>query len=116
MAPEITPSEINAPYTTVPGISSRMAAINSITPEPILPHGSRPRVEKMYTDSFAAENLKNRVCARITAAGDPVSRIGEGGRYTRYLVRAAQKAADTVSRFGQRYRANSVRRTNDRCR
>src|SRR5215831_315433 len=53
---------------TVDGISSSTEAISSATPLPILPHGSRPRVLKMYTDSRAPVNLKNSVCSRIAAA------------------------------------------------
>jgi hypothetical protein len=30
-------------------------------PEPMRPYGSRPSVEKMYFDSSAPVNLKNRV-------------------------------------------------------
>src|SRR5882724_5251346 len=50
------------------GASKRTAAINSTTPDPIRPQGSSPRVEKIYTDSFAPVNLKNNVCSKITAA------------------------------------------------
>ena len=44
-----------------------MAVINSKIPTSIRPHGSSPSVENIYTDSGAAENLKNRVCNKIIA-------------------------------------------------
>jgi hypothetical protein len=49
-----------------------MAAINSITPLPIRPHGSIPSLENIYTDSSDAENLKKSVC-NIMSAGNNLS-------------------------------------------
>ena len=68
MAPLIKPAARSAPSHVVRGISSSDAAINSAIPVPILPHGSMPILEKIYTDSGDAENLKNKVCNKITAA------------------------------------------------
>ena len=56
-----------APYGTRAGVSSMTAAISSITPDPMRPHGSAPTVVKMYTDSSAPVNLKNKVCNRMPA-------------------------------------------------
>lgn len=52
---------------TVEGNKSKPAAISSATPEPILPYGSIPRVEKINTDSGLAVNLKYRVCKNMRA-------------------------------------------------
>ena len=46
----MTPMESRAPQTTVGGKRIRAGAISSTIPEPILPHGSIPSVEKIYTD------------------------------------------------------------------
>ena len=56
-----------APKTTVRGVNSSAEAISSMIPLPMRPHGSAPSVLKIYTDSGAPLNLKNRVCSRMTA-------------------------------------------------
>ena len=68
MAPLMTPSDNNAPSVTVLGTSNSTVAINSAKPEPMRPHGSMPRVWKMYFDSSAPVNLNKSVWKRITAA------------------------------------------------
>ncbi len=67
IAPEITPKPRIAPNTTVRGTKSSTTAINSAIPDPILPAGSNPSFSKMYLDSAAPVNLKNKVCARMQA-------------------------------------------------
>lgn len=67
MAPSIVPMPKSAPIQVVLGMRIRMATSNSTTPKPILPHGSRPSCSKIKTDSGAAENLKKRVCNKMTA-------------------------------------------------
>ncbi len=47
IAPAIMPNARNAPYKEVRGMKSKTPAISSITPVPILPHGSIPKVEKI---------------------------------------------------------------------
>src|SRR5215467_2287187 len=71
----MTPRDKSEPKTTVDGRRSRIAATNSATPLPIRPQGSMklrpvqfPTVVKMYTDSFAPVNLKNKVWSKMTAA------------------------------------------------
>ena len=39
------------------------------------PQGSRPTLVKIYTDSGAPVNLKNRVCSRMTAAVTRTSQL-----------------------------------------
>ena len=64
--------DIKAPIAVVLGYSKSTAATNSMIPVPIRPQGSIPNSEKMYTDSSAAVNLKNRVLAQYNIfAGDP---------------------------------------------
>jgi len=61
IAPAIKPTPNRAPRGVVRGINNRMEATSSRQPVPILPTGSMPNVEKMYTDSGAAVNLKYNV-------------------------------------------------------
>src|SRR5271165_2355022 len=68
IAPAMTPNASSEPNQVNRGVSSKIAAISSTTPEPMRPQGSAPTFVKMYTDSGAAVNLKNSVCNRITAA------------------------------------------------
>ena len=68
MAPDITPSPSKAPIQVVFGNKMSAEAINSTTPDPILPQGSMPTVEKIYTDSSDAVNLKNSVPSMMMAA------------------------------------------------
>jgi hypothetical protein len=62
----MVPMPNKAPGQVVLGTRIWMAMINSTIPKPILPHGSGPSCSKIYTDSGAAENLKKRVCNKIT--------------------------------------------------
>ncbi len=57
-----------APRTVVAGNRINTEAISSIIPVPILPQGSIWSVVKIYTDSGAALNLKNRDCSIMRAA------------------------------------------------
>jgi len=61
IAPAIIPNPRSAPYIEVRGISNRIPATNSITPDAIRPKGSTPKALNIYTDSSLAENLKKRV-------------------------------------------------------
>ena len=47
IAPSIVPAPNNAPSKVVLGISIKIEAINSTTPEPILPKGSMPNLVKI---------------------------------------------------------------------
>lgn len=60
-APIIVPIPRSAPNHTNLGNNSNATIKSSTTPDPILPHGSAPREEKIKTDSSAALNLKNKV-------------------------------------------------------
>src|SRR6516162_8723667 len=68
IAPAMTPKANSEPSQLNRGERSNSAAISSTTPEPIRPQGSAPTFEKMYTDSGAAVNLKNKVCSKMIAA------------------------------------------------
>jgi hypothetical protein len=61
------PMAITAPKAVVAGIRINIEATSSAIPVPILPQGSTPNVENIYTDSSAPVNLKNRVCNIINA-------------------------------------------------
>ena len=61
IAPVITPKPIKAPNQVVLGNNNNKEAINSTTPDAILPWGSILSFEKIKTDSGAAVNLKNNV-------------------------------------------------------
>ncbi len=58
IAPVIVPRARIAPYNEVLGLKSNIPDINSTIPDPILPQGSIPKVEKMCTLTGAAVNLK----------------------------------------------------------
>ena len=64
----MVPNPKTAPSKVVLEIRIRTDAINSTIPEPILPKGSIPNVENIYTLSGAAVNLKNNVCNKMTTA------------------------------------------------
>jgi hypothetical protein len=65
IAPDIMQSTRIKAYRLVWGIHSNKIASNSNHPRRSLPHGSIPILLKMYTDSSAPENLKNKVCPMI---------------------------------------------------
>jgi hypothetical protein len=62
----------------VRGIKIRIEAISSPTPEPIRPYGSMPKLEKIYTLSGAALNLKKSVCTKITTAVNLIIQVKNG--------------------------------------
>lgn len=68
IAPPITPKAITAPSQVVLGISSKIEAISSATPDAYRPNGSKPTVSNMYMLSGAPVNLKYKVCSMIKAA------------------------------------------------
>lgn len=68
IAPAIMPNARIAPYNDVRGMKSKTPAINSMIPVPILPHGSIPKIEKIWTLTGAAVNLKYNVCKSMIAA------------------------------------------------
>ena len=68
MAPPIKHIANKAPMPVVRGHRIKMEAISSKIPVKILPHGSMPSEEKIYTDSSAPVNLKYKVWSIMTAA------------------------------------------------
>jgi len=67
MAPLIIPTDKSAPKNTVLGTNNKIPVASSATPVAILPKGSTPSLEKIYTLSGAAVNLKNKVCNKMHA-------------------------------------------------
>lgn len=68
IAPAMIPKASNAPKSDVLFHNRIMPANNSITPVPILPQGSKPKFENIWTLTGAAVNLKYKVCNKINAA------------------------------------------------
>jgi hypothetical protein len=70
---------MTAPNHAVVLTSNKNAAMSSMTPTEILPHGSMPTVVKIYTDSGEPVNLKYNVCNRMIAAINraATNRIGD---------------------------------------
>ncbi len=73
IAPVIIPMPRILPYIAVRGIINNIAVISSSTPNKILPQGSTPNCENIYTLSGCAVNLKYKVCTKMIAATNDAS-------------------------------------------